>query len=534
MKAFAALFHAIDGTTKTNEKVKALVHYFDAASEEDKLWTIAILSHRRPKRAVTTTQLREWAAEMAAIPQWLFEETYHIVGDLAETIAKLIPDQSPSHVLETGLSEIIKDLKNLKGLEETEQKERITSFWKQFNGEERLVFNKLLTGGFRMGLSQKLMQRALAQHTGIEEEVIALRLMGNWTPDKTTFQQLVMEGNPEEDASRPYPFYLAYAKESGAETFEPLDDWQFEFKWDGIRGQLVKRSGHMHVWSRGEELVTDKYPEYEEIAKALPDGTVLDGEILAMENEKPLSFHLLQQRIGRKTISKKHLKDVPVHFMAYDLLELNGKDLRSESLVKRRAELENLVQGLSLERLHLSELQIPDSWSHAESLREQAREIGAEGLMIKRKNSSYKAGRVKGDWWKWKVDPLTIDAVMIYAMRGHGRRANLYTDYTFAVWQGEQLLPFAKAYSGLTDAEIKEVDAFVKKNSIDKFGPVRSVKAELVFELAFEGINRSTRHKSGIAVRFPRIKRWRKDKKAAEASSISDLMDLLPKQESSK
>lgn len=530
MKTFAALFHEIDGTTKTSEKVAALLKYFTVAKDSDKLWTIAILSHRRPKRAVTTTQLREWAAEASEIPQWLFEETYHIVGDLAETIAKLIPDSETVSDEYQDLTSVVKELKEMKGMDEDAQKDRVTHYWRLFNGEERLVFNKLLTGGFRMGLSQKLMQRALAQHTGLDEEVIALRLMGNWSPDSTSFDDLVLKGNPDEDASRPYPFYLAYAKDSGTETFEDLSEWQFEFKWDGIRGQLVKRNGKMHVWSRGEELVTDKYPEYEAIGSALPDGTVLDGEILAMQDGKPLSFHLLQQRIGRKTVSKKHLKDVPVHFMAYDLLEAKGQDLRKNTLSSRRGLLEKLIRECQTERLQLSELQLPKNWEHAETLREEARDIGAEGLMIKRKDSSYKSGRVKGDWWKWKVDPLTIDAVMIYAMRGHGRRANLYTDYTFAVWKGDELLPFAKAYSGLTDAEIKEVDAFVKKNSIDKFGPVRSVKAELVFELAFEGINLSSRHKSGIAVRFPRIKRWRRDKKPGEANRIEDLMDLLPEE----
>ena len=494
----------------------------------DKLWTIAILSHRRPKRAASTSQLREWASEASGIPQWLFEETYHIVGDLAETIAKLIPDTPQDSNASPELSQVIEELKGMKGQEEEELKRSITAYWKLFNGEERLVFNKLLTGGFRMGLSQKLMQRALSQHTGLDEELIALRLMGNWTPDRTSFEQLVLNGNLDEEANRPYPFYLAYAKDSATESFENISEWQFEFKWDGIRGQLVKRNGKMHVWSRGEELVTDKYPEYESIADALAEGTVLDGEILAMKDGKPLSFHLLQQRIGRKTISKKHMQDVPVYFMAYDLLEANGEDLRTKSLVSRRILLESLLKETQAERLQLSELQHPENWKQAEVLRGKARDVGAEGLMIKRKSSSYKSGRVKGDWWKWKVDPLTIDAVMIYAMRGHGRRANLYTDYTFAVWRGSNLLPFAKAYSGLTDAEIKEVDAFVKKNSIDKFGPVRSVKATLVFELAFEGINRSSRHKSGIAVRFPRIKRWRRDKKPEEANHIEDLLELLP------
>lgn len=525
MREFAALFNSIDQTNSTNAKVKALSDYFKNANDDDKLWVIAILSHRRPKRTVTTTLLREWAAEQAQIPLWLFEDTYHIVGDLAETISKLISSDGEPH--ELTLTSIINIIKGLKILDEYAKKERIIELWTTFNASERFVLNKLLTGGFRMGVSQKLMQKALSKAFDIDEELIALRLMGNWDPEQTTFKKLILEGDDTEENSRPYPFYLAYPKEQAADDLGDVNQWIFEYKWDGIRGQLVKRNGQMHVWSRGEELVTEKYPEYECIATELPDGTVLDGEILAMQNAKPLSFHLLQQRIGRKTVSKKQLLDVPVHFIAYDILEYNGEDIRHQAQQVRRLKLEQIIEKTTNDRIHLSEIIIPKDWKNALEIREKARELGAEGLMIKNKQGTYKPGRVKGDWWKWKVDPLTIDAVMIYAMRGHGRRANLYTDFTFAVWQDEKLVPFAKAYSGLTDKEMQEVDAFVKKNTIERFGPVRSVKPELVFELAFEGINLSKRHKSGIAVRFPRIKRWRRDKKAMEANHLQDLEILI-------
>lgn len=525
MRAFAQLFNAIDRTNSTNEKVKALSKFFLSADDSDKLWVVALLSHRRPKRAVNTTLLREWAAEQAQIPTWLFEETYHIVGDLAETIAQLVQSEGKAHGYR--LTAVIEILIDLKEKSEEEKKQKITELWQLFDASERFVFNKLLTGGFRMGVSQKLMQRAVAKAFEIDEELVALRLMGNWQPDKTTFTKLVLEGDEGEEESRPYPFYLAYSKEQASNDLGDVAEWIFEYKWDGIRGQLVKRNGKMHVWSRGEELVTEKYPEYQDLAAKLPDGTVLDGEILAMQDGKPLSFHLLQQRIGRKTVSKKQLQEVPVHFMAYDILESEGKDIRERPQEERRRILEDVASQTAADHLHLSEMIEPRDWENALDLREMARTIGAEGLMIKHKKAPYKSGRVKGAWWKWKVDPLTIDAVMIYAMRGHGRRANLYTDFTFAVWNGGLLVPFAKAYSGLTDKEMVEVDAFVKKNTIDKFGPVRSVNPELVFELAFEGINRSTRHKSGIAVRFPRIKRWRKDKQANEANSLQDLEALI-------
>ncbi|MFY0673026.1 MAG: ATP-dependent DNA ligase [Bacteroidia bacterium] len=525
MQEFAALFNSIDQTNSTNEKVNALVEYFKSANDDDKLWVVAILSHRRPKRAVTTTLLRTWAAEQAEIPLWLFEETYHIVGDLAETIAQLVQCHGSNHNF--SLTDIVIILNDLKKATEAEKKQKITELWSLFNASERFVFNKLLTGGFRMGLSQKLMQRAISKAYNIEEELIALRLMGKWDPFKTSFNSLILKGVDGEENKRPYPFYLAYPKEQATKDLGKVNEWIFEFKWDGIRGQLVKRDDSLNVWSRGEELVTEKYPEFESMANNLPNGIVLDGEILAMQEGKSLSFNLLQQRIGRKTISKKQLLEVPVHFMAYDILEIDGVDIRYKPQKERRQYLEKIIQAVNDERLHLSEIIKPDNWEHALELRENARELGTEGLMIKNKMASYRTGRIKGNWWKWKVDPMTIDAVMIYAMRGHGRRANLYTDFTFAVWHDDKLVPFAKAYSGLTDKEMAEVDAFVKKNTIDRFGPVRSVKAELVFELAFEGINKSKRHKSGIAVRFPRIKRWRKDKKANEASTLNDLKGLI-------
>ena len=554
MKDFTTLLNVIDETTKTSEKVAALKDYFDVASGGDKLWAIAILLHRPPKRTVTTTQLREWAVETSNIPQWLFEETYRIVGDLAETIAKVVQDDYSNIQQDTStslnaphregaersrstyhitshknltLSDIIQELTQLKGKAEGDQKHTITSRWKGLSAEERFVYNKLLTGGFRMRLSQKLVQRALAQHSGLDEAIIALRLMGNWQPGKTTFQELVLEGDPEEENNRPYPFHLAYSKEFASNELGPVSDWQFEYKWNGIRGQLVKRASQMHVWSRGEELVTNKFPEYAELARELPNGTVLDGEILPMVDNRPLSFHLLQERVGRKTLSKKHLREIPVYFMAYDLLEFQNQDFRNKPLVDRRAVLEQLAKSVNSPFLLLSTVHEPQTWTEAGLLREEARKSGAEGLMIKKLGSSYKSGRVKGDWWKWKVDPFTIDAVMIYATRGHGRSTNQYADFTFAVWKAEELVPFAKAYSGLSDAEIHKIDAFVKENTQERFGPVRSVKPELVFELAFEGINKSTRHKSGLAVRFPRIKRWRKDKKATEANKLSDLFGLI-------
>ncbi|MEL7120107.1 MAG: ATP-dependent DNA ligase [Bacteroidota bacterium] len=526
MKHFAQLFTQLDQTTKINPKVDALSHYFSQVDPSDRMWTIAILSHRRPKRTVTTTLLRHWAAEYSKIPLWLFEDSYHVVGDLAETITLVLPP--PQKSSSESLTYWIEYIIGLGELEEEEKKEKVWSAWNALTRAERYIFNKLITGNFRVGVSQKLMTRALSQYTGIGENKLAHRLMGKWTPQNSTFDELILTEDPLEDISRPYPFYLAYALEDEPQDLGTLEDWQAEYKWDGIRGQLIVRNEELFVWSRGEELVTDKFPEYHPLTELLPDGTVIDGEILPFDNGQPLGFNVLQTRIGRKNVTKNILKKAPVILMAYDLLEFDGEDWRERPLSERRQKLEELVKEYPTEGIvQLSRLVDGNSWEELTEARENAREQLSEGLMLKRKSSTYRSGRKKGDWWKWKVDPLLIDAVMIYAQRGHGRRANLFSDFTFAVWKGEELVPFTKAYSGLTDKEFNEITQWVNKNTLERFGPVRSVKPIHVFEIAFEGIQASSRHKSGVALRFPRISRWRRDKPVNEANTLDDLKKML-------
>lgn len=526
MKRFAALFNAIDQSTKTTVKVAALAEYFQEAPEEDRIWTIAIFSGRRPKRAVNTTRLREWGAEVAGIPLWLFEEAYPIVGDLAETIALVLPP--PNTDSDHGLTHWINALRTLSQVEEPERKAFVLGAWASLDPTQRFLFNKLLTGGFRIGVSQKLMTRALALATGRDEAEMAHRLMGDWDPATTTWAQLILEDDPAANASRPYPFYLAYALDDEPERLGEPEDWQAEWKWDGIRGQLILRDGAHFVWSRGEELMTDRFPELARARDFIPDGTVLDGELLAWGDDAPQNFNALQKRIGRKTVPKKLLSEAPVILYAYDLLEWGGTDLRQTPLEDRRATLETLCTALPKEApVKLSPTVDFKSWDALAEARSAAREAQAEGLMLKRRVSPYLTGRKKGDWWKWKLDPLTIDAVMIYAQSGHGRRANLFTDFTFAVWNGNDLVPFTKAYSGLTDEEFRKITAWVKKNTQQRFGPVRQVTPCHVFEIAFEGIQASTRHKSGVALRFPRMSRWRQDKPVQEANSLDDLNEML-------
>ena len=526
MKEFSLLIKSLEQTTQTTKKVKGLVHFFENATSRDKVWAIALFSHKRPKRQVNTKQLREWVTEAANMPAWLFEESYHVVGDLAETLALVLPseDSETDHSLDYWINYLYQ----LKGLEDDDKKQKILEAWAQMGPDEKFIFNKLITGGFRIGVSKNLMTRALAAYTNVKAETLSHRLMGNWDPFQVSFEELVLSETQGESDSKPYPFYLAYPLEKAVEELGNESEWAAEWKWDGIRSQFIKRGGDWYLWSRGEELITDKFPEFSEVTDHIPDGTVIDGELLPYKNGVPLDFSLLQTRIGRKNLTKKIMEDAPPVIFAYDLLEWEGEDLRNHPYQHRRQLLADLLNLPEIEpRFKISaEVQF-DSWEELTEIRTGSRDHFAEGLMLKRRDSIYQAGRKRGDWFKWKVDPMTIDAVMIYAQKGHGRRADLFSDYTFAVWKGEELVSFTKAYSGLSDKEMQEVSNWVKKNTLERFGPVRTVKPHLVFEVAFEGIQWSKRHKSGIALRFPRIKRWRKDKPIEEANTLEDLQAFL-------
>jgi DNA ligase-1 len=529
MKLFAALVTKLGTSTKTNDKLDALVEYFAAAHHKDKVWVIAIFSGRRPRRSVSGNLLANWCVQLIDLPFWLFEESHHVVGDMAETIALLLPESTAEKLAEESkpLHFYIEKLKSIEKEGEDVKKKFVIDCWLEMDSAERFVFNKLITGGFRIGVSQKLMVNALARSTGLDASVIAHRISGNWDPSSIQFDELLGEHGMTTDYSKPYPFFLAYAIEDDVAVLGEPAQWQAEWKWDGIRGEIIKRNNELFVWSRGEELMTEKFPEYHSLQNVLPEGIALDGEIIPCIDKKPLPFALLQTRIGRKNVTKKQLQEAPIAFFAYDLLEFNGEDWRTKTLAERRNKLEEVVLAANHPALIISPVVPFDNWEELARLRETSREIGAEGFMLKRKSSLYQVGRKRGDWWKWKVEPLTIDAVMIYAQKGAGRRSNWYTDYTFAVRDGDQLVSFTKAYSGLTDKEFAQVDAFVKRNSIEKFGPVRTVKPELVFEIAFEGIAASNRHKSGVALRFPRISRWRKDKKADEINTLEELKRML-------
>jgi DNA ligase-1 len=527
VRAFARLYAALDETTATGEKVSALAEYFRCAPPADAAWAVHFLIGRRPKRVVSAPKLAAWAAEAAGIPAWLFEESHSAVGDLAETITLLLPDTGASD--DRGLRYWVEErLLPLRGQDEAVQREAMLHAWRELDRRERFVWNKLITGAFRVGVSGGLVERALARATGVPESAIAHRLTGGWEPTPEFFARLCAGDVRDTDVSRPYPFFLASPLEGGAEALGDPAEWLAEWKWDGIRAQLIRRAGRTFLWSRGDELLNGRFPEIEQPAALLPDGTVLDGEVLPWAGDRPLPFAQLQRRIGRKTLTRRILDEVPVALVAYDLLEQGGEDRRSLPLAERRPRLAALLAGTwSGGRLVLSPTVDGGDWSSLAEARDRARDRGAEGLMLKRLSSVYGVGRRKGDWWKWKVEPYAVDAVLMYAQAGSGRRAGLFTDYTFGVWDGGRLVAFAKAYSGLTDGEIRKVDAFIRRNTVEKHGPVRVVRPELVFELAFEGIQPSSRHKSGVAVRFPRIARWRTDKRPEEADTLETVRGMV-------
>ncbi len=567
MKAFATLYSRLDATTSSNAKLAAMRDYFREADPADAAWAVYFLAGGRPRQVVPTRVLRETAMQAAGLPEWLFEESYQAVGDMAETISLLMPEAE--HSSEDGLAVWMQDrLLPLRGLPPEELAERLPALWVQLDRLSLMVCIKLITGAFRVGVSKLLVTRALASLADLDPKRVAQRLVGytdlSHRPSAEGYRALIAEESEHEHAQRggqPYPFFLAHALQAPVDTFDTLlgapDNWFIEWKWDGIRAQLVKRDGQIWVWSRGEELVSERFPELCELARCLPDGTVIDGEILVWKHapETPAGelfdaastgepsadgfgvqpFALLQQRIGRKNLTAKVLQDAPVAVLAYDLLEWQGDDWRQREHRERRVQLEAVVGQCPSPQLMLSPLVSGADWQDLARQREASRALGVEGMMIKARAAQYGVGRTKdvGVWWKWKIDPYSVDAVLIYAQRGHGRRASLYTDYTFAVWDGEpgdperKLVPFAKAYSGLTDEEMRKVDAIVRKTTVEKFGPVRSVTPTLVFELGFEGIAASSRHKSGIAVRFPRMLRWRVDKPVEEADTLATLRELL-------
>jgi DNA ligase-1 len=526
LKRFAALYDAIDATTSTNAKVAAMVKYFADAPPADAAWAVFFLTGRRLKRLVSYVAIRDWTLAATGLDEWLLGECYAVVGDGAETAALVLDQVAVDATDDLSLAEWVdRRILPLRELDPQAQQARVSRWWSSLDRLQRFMLLKILTGELRVGVSQTLVVRALAQAAALPVTTLAARIMGEWTPTSDWLTGLLSHEHTDEDRSRPYPFCLASPLDDAVESLGPREDWIAEWKWDGIRAQLVCRGGSVHLWSRGEELITHRFPEIAAAATRLPDGTVLDGEVLAFRDDRPLPFSALQQRIGRQKQVAQMARAVPVVFMAYDILEDRGVDIRATPLDERRGLLEAYVTGAGV--LRASQIIDASTWAELAALRSDSRALGVEGLMLKRRSSPYGVGRRRGDWWKWKIDPYTIDAVLIYAQPGSGRRASLLTDYTFGVWEGGELVPIAKAYSGLSNEEIAELDKWIRRHTRERFGPVRHVEPVHVFELGFEGIAASSRHRSGIAVRFPRMLRWRTDKKAEEADTLEQVRHIL-------
>ena len=527
MKRFAQLYCELDSTNSTLARIAALERYLREADAADAAWAIYFLVGNKPRQVVPSRRLYALAAEIAGVPLWLMDECYEAVGDLAETVALVLPaatqeSDAPLHLW------VEERLLPLASADDAERALALQRAWGELDGYARLVWNKLITGEFRVGVSRRLVIRALAQVSGLDAAMIAHRLAGAWRPTAVSYRALISAEGEQGEASRPYPLFLAYPLEGDPAALGDIRDWQVEWKWDGIRAQLIRRDGRVYLWSRGDDLINDAFPELVAGGAALPNGTALDGEIVVWQDAGVAPFNALQKRLGRKAPGKSLLAAAPAALIAYDVLERDGADIRGEPLAARRSVLEAVIAKLPAESpFRLSPLVHAESWEALAARRADCRERAVEGMMLKRMDAPYGVGRVRGPWWKWKVAPYTIDAVLMYAQRGQGRRASLYTDYTFGVWDDGSLVPFAKAYSGLTDAEIRRVDMFVREHTLEKFGPVRVVEPRVVCEVAFEGIQASTRHKSGVAVRFPRIARLRPDKQPADADSLETIRALL-------
>ena len=556
-RSFGNLINNLEQCNSTKKKINLISVFIKDIDPRDGSWILLLLMSTRQKRVITGRRLKDILQASFRMPSWLIDDCFAQVGDSAETISLLWP-QLKSELTDANIecSEVYNKLFNepkeskplhwwmetllpaIKDATETTQNRLILKLWSDIADQDHYLTNKLITGGFRNGVSKGLVVKSIAQAYELDESTVLERLMKPIEINNIWFQELThpVSINRTDRGAIPYPFYLASPVEIEKIKETPPADWRLEYKWDGIRGQLIKRDTGAYLWSRGEELVNHVFPEIIEMAENLPDGTVLDGEILCWQKDvrKPMAFASLQRRLGRKTVNKKLLKECPTVFLAYDILEHKSIDIRAYNLRDRLKLLESVQLNYNHPCLVIDNEKEFAEWEELIQLRDRARLEGAEGLMIKKISSHYLSGRKRGYWWKYKHDPMTLDAVLIYAQAGTGKRANLFTDYTFALWddsnknsKDRKLVTFAKAYSGLNNSELMELDKWIRTHTIERYGPTRVVEQKQIFEIAFEGVMESKRHKCGLAVRFPRIHRWRIDKPVMEADCIEQAQALL-------
>ncbi|HEY2752572.1 cisplatin damage response ATP-dependent DNA ligase [Phenylobacterium sp.] len=537
MRAFAELLDRLSLTGSRNAKLTLVRDYLRETPDPDRGWALAALTGDLSFDAAKPAFIRK-AVEERMDPQ-LFGWSYDYVGDLAETVALVWPAR-PGANREPELSEVVDALR---GASRAEVQQLIEGWLDALQPTGRWALLKLMTGGLRVGLSARLAKQAAADLRGLPVSEVEELWHALHPPYEDLFAWL--EGRSErpssENPGRFRPAMLAQAIDETVD-FAKLDpaDYAAEWKWDGIRVQAVNEAGVRRLYTRTGDDISRSFPD---VVDALTDEGVIDGELLVMREGKVASFADLQQRLNRKAVDAKLLAKFPAAIRAYDLLAEGPEDTRILSFAKRRKRLEAFVGRQASPRIDLSPLQPFSSWAELTLLRADPPAGDpqvAEGLMLKHWDSIYEAGRPKGPWFKWKRDPFLVDAVLMYAQRGHGKRSSFYSDYTFGVWAlddsgGRVLTPVGKAYFGFTDDELKQIDKYVRDHTIERFGPVRSVRAEpatgLVFEVAFEGLQRSTRHKSGVAMRFPRINRIRWDKPPGEADELATLERMLGQME---
>lgn len=505
MKRFAELCAILESTANAREKMAALTVYFQDAPPPDAIWAIRLLLGWKPSRIATSQTLRRWARECVQFPDWLFEESCAAVGNLLETLALLIPlpdtpGDVPLHV------RMQRDLLPLRDLTENEQRAAVSAAWTQMDAQQRFVWNTLLTGGFRPHVSEKTLIRALSAWRGLPTTVLACRLKQEWEPTVAGYRALFSHDIAALDSSQLYPFQRWYEEPPARGASGAIGDWRIDWHRNGMRAQLIKRGSSVFLWSDDHVIVNDTFPEICEAMAAMTDGTVLDGVITAWSADGPLHRAELERRMKRKRLTKKFKHEVPVRYWVYDLLEIQGEDVRTQPFRQRIHQAAGIIPTEVGSVIHLAEPLEAASWHRLHALRNDARRHGADGVLLRRWTASACPSTRKADQWRvWKADPLTAPVVLVYVQALNAASGQRSVEGTFAAWDGGDLVPVAKTSAGFSDEDVNAIEEFAKQHTVERFGPVRSLKAELVFTLAFDSVSLSTRRKSGLVLHHPRV-----------------------------
>jgi len=541
MKAFADLWATLEGQLSEARSAQILARYLQQTSAEDAAWAIYLLCGKKPKKLLSARELVEYFLQTSGTPGWLFWESDDVVGDVNETIALLndtFMDETASqqnrnensHPQQNSLAFWMEN--QLNTLAEVAQSQRpafLGNCWQKLGYREAFIINRILTGTWKSNLPLKTIAQALSIVSGQEPMTLMHRLKADWLPNKVFYAKLIAEDQPTFQTEQKFSFgEFKPLEESSIESLGAVEDWWLAWQWEGLRVQCIRRADDCFLWSQNGELVTDRFPELHEMAQKLPEGTILEGVIVACSGQAPLPLADLQPRLGGKSVNRKMMESCPVAFVATDLQLLANEDMRNLPAQQRKTRLAQLANDIGFPLVHFPRIEI-DQWAHARKLLQEARQHHAEGLSLQRLNSPYPIQNQQADWWSWKVQPHTINAILLYAkMEMAGRSQKQTTEYTFAVWHEDQLVPVARTGIGLPPEEAELLDGWIRANTYERFGPVRSVEPFHVYEIAFDGITPSKRHKCGFVLREPRIINPRPHTPIEEASRLEDLHRLLP------